>query len=254
MCPSKDPVVAGRERFFKEHGATGRPSSRMTPRDWLRFFVNKNQNPDLSAEGKERLKRALRTLASDGVDLDSICPALGSLKRYPKHNPSTTLSKFSTADQRRIKALPKNLRAIAALLGKDGFPDVLLLGALRVPSLCETINHLGANEEGMIPMRDGRRRGTLFVKLPEILEDVAQAIEMAIQRRPQVVTFAFRVTSVFDKIAGQSRSKREHYQEILDILDPERKSPMTYDALKRQVLRERVRWKKRSPQRRPYQP
>jgi hypothetical protein len=189
----------------------------------------------------------MTTLEKDGIDLNYLCTCLSGLKNFPNQKPSTILGDFSSADQRRIKALPKNLRAIAALLSKDGFSSLLTWGALRVPGLVETLNHLQIHEEGMIPMRNGRR-GDLLSKLPEVLEDVAEGIEKTIQRPPHIVTFAFRMTGILNRVEAQSRSKREHYREILDILDPEQRSPMTYDGLRNLVARERARWKSRSRQ------
>ena len=185
-------------------------------------------------------------LQADGVDVDSLCRRVIGLKNFPNQRPSTILSRFSSADQRRIKALPKNLRAIASVLKKKEFDRFLRWGTLRCPGLIDTLNQLSLKGDGLFPMRDGSSRGDLFLKLPEILEDVAQAIENTMERPPQTVTFAMRVTYIVGKVEAQSRSRREHYREILDILDPEGDSRLTYDGLKNLVARQRARQKNRS--------
>jgi hypothetical protein len=88
----------------------------------------------------------------------------------------------------------------------------------------------------------------LFLKLPEILEDVAQAIENTIKHPPTRITFAMRLTWIVRQVQAESRSKREHYLEILDLLDPEGRSPRTYDAIKNLVARQRARQKSRTHQ------
>jgi len=225
---------------------------------WLRFFLA--QDPPLSVAGKRRLKGAIATLESDGVGIDALCRLVKGRKNFPDEPQSTILSNYPTADQRRIKALPKNLRAIASILKKEGFDRFLRWGAQRCPGLIETLNYLSCKDEGMFPMRGASnrgdqslelaklRRGDLFLKLPEILEDVAQAIENTLQRLPQPVTFAMRITYIVGKIEAESLSKRAHYREILDILDPERRSPLNYDSLKNLVARQRARQKTRSRQ------
>lgn len=217
-----------------------------TSKAWLQFFLAKN--PSLSAAGKTRLERAITTLQLDGVDIDSLCRRVIGLKKFPNEKPSTILSRFSSVDQRRIKALPKNLRAIASVLKKDHFDSLVRWGTQRCPSLIDTLNHLSLNDDGLFPMRSGSSRGDLFLKLPEILEDVAQAIQNTMQRPPQIATFAMRITYIVGQVEAESRSRREHYQEILDILDPEGHSPLTYDGLKNLVARQRARQRNRSHQ------
>ncbi len=217
-----------------------------TSKGWLHFLLAKK--PSLSAAGKKRLQRAIATLQLDGVDIGSLCRRVIRLKNLPNEKSSMILSRFSTADQRRIKALPKNLRAIAAMLKKKDFDFFLRWGAQRCPGLIDTLNHLSLNYDGLFPMRDGSSSGDLFVKLPEILEDVAQAIENTMQHPPKRMTFARRLTWVLGQVEVESLSKREHYREILDILDPDAHSPRTYDGLKNLVARQRARQKNRSRQ------
>jgi hypothetical protein len=56
------------------------------------------------------------------------------------------------------------------------------------------------------------------------------------------------ITWIVGKVEAESRSRRKHYQEILDvldILDPAGISPHSYDGLKMLVARERARQRKR---------
>jgi hypothetical protein len=212
-------------------------------KDWLLFLLA--MNPDLSRGGKARLKKAIATLQSDGVDIDSLCRGLIHLKNVPHEKPSTIVSSYSIADQRRIKALPKNIRAIAAMLKRKDFDFFLRWGAQRCPGLIDTLNYLSLNNDGLFLMRDGESHGDLFLKLPEILEDVAQSIENTMQHPPERMTFAMRMTWIVGRVEAESRSKRKHYQEILHILDPDGLSLYTYDGLKMLVARQRARQKKR---------
>jgi hypothetical protein len=207
-------------------------AKKSTTKDWPQFFLAKN--PSLSAAGKMGLERALSRLQSDGVDIDSLCRGVAGLKNLPNEKRSTILSRYSAADQRRIKALPKTLRAIALMLKKKGFDFFVRWGAQRCPGLI--------NSDELFPLRDGDR-GNFLLKLPEILEDVAQAIEKTLQHPPKSVTFAMRLTRIVDKVEAESRSSREHYQEVLDILDPEGHSQYTYDGLKNLVARQKRRYR-----------
>jgi len=219
-------------------------AKKSTVEDCLRFFLAKQLH--LSSEGKARVEKAIATLHSDGVDICSLCRRVISLKKLPNEKPSTILSRFSTADQRRIKALPNNLRAIAEIMKKKDFDFFLRWGAQRCPGMIDTLNHISLNDDVLFPMRDGSTSGDLFLKLPEILEDLAQVIENTMKYPPKRVTFAMRLTWIAGQVAGESRSKREHYQEILDLLDPEGHSPQTYDVIKNLVARQRARQKNRS--------
>jgi hypothetical protein len=221
-------------------------AKKSTVGDCLRSFLAKK--PSLSSEGKSRLKRAITSLHSDGVDIGPLCRRVNGLKDFPNEKSSMILSRFSSADQRRIKALPKNLRAIALMLKKKDFDFFLRWGAQRCSGMIDTLNHLSLNDEGMFPMRDGSSRGDLFLKLPEILEDVAQAIENTIKHPPKRATFAMRLTWIVGQVEVESRSKREHYEELLDLLDPEGRSSRTYDGIKNLVARQRARQKNRSRQ------
>jgi hypothetical protein len=215
-----------------------------TSKYWLPRFLAGDSS--LSADGKRRLEGAIRTLESDGVDIALLYRLFLRRKTLRNGKPSTILSEYSSADQRRIKALPRNLRATAAVLKKPRFDFFLRWGAQRCPGLIETLNHLSHSNVDLFPMRNGCSRGDFFLKLPEILEDLAQAIENTLKRPPQPRTLAMYITSLVGKVAAESRSKRAHYQEILDILDPEGNSPVTYDGLKNLVARERTRQKTRS--------
>jgi hypothetical protein len=217
-----------------------------TIRDCLRFFLARK--PSLSSDGKMRVERAIVKLHSDGVDVGSLCRRAIGLEDLPDEKRSTILSRFSSADQRRIKALPKNLRAIALMLRKEDFDFFLRWGAQRSPGMIVTPSRLSLDDDGLFPMRDGSSRGDLFLKLHEILEDVAQAIENTIKHPPKRITFAMRLTWIVGQVQAESRSKREHYREILDLLDPEGRSPRTYDAIKNLVARQRARQKSRTLQ------
>lgn len=221
-------------------------AKKSTVQECLRFFLARK--PSLSSDSKMRLERSIAKLHSDGVDVDSLCRRVIGLEDLPDEERSSILSRFSSADQRRIKALPKNLHAIAVMLKKEDFDFFLRWGAQRCHGMIETLKYLSPNHGGLFPIRDGSRRGDLFLKLPEILEDVAQAIENTIKHPPKRVTFAMRLTWIVGQVQVESRSKREHYQEILDLLDPEERSPRTYDGIKNLVARQRARQKSRSHQ------
>lgn len=113
--------------------------------------------------------------------------------------------------------------------------------------MIDTLNYLSLNDDGLFPLGDSSR-ADLFLKLPEILEDLAQAIEITMKHPPKRLTFAMRLTWIVGLVEGESRSKRGHYQEILDLLDPEGHSPRTYDGIKNLVARQRARHKKRTHQ------
>jgi hypothetical protein len=221
-------------------------AQKSTVQECLLFFLARK--PTLSSDSKMRLERSIAKLHSDGVDVGSLCRRVIGLEDLPDEERSSILSRFSSADQRRIKALPKNLRAIAVMLKKEDFDFFLRWGAQRCPGMIETLKYLSLNLSGLFPIRDGSRRGDLFLKLPEILEDIAQAIENTIKHPPKRVTFAMRLTRIVGQVEVESRSRREHYREILDLLDPEGRSPRTYDGIKNLVARQRARPKSRSYQ------
>jgi hypothetical protein len=81
-----------------------------TVKDCLRFFLTKN--PTLSSYGKTRVKRAIATLYSEGVDIGSLCRRVISLRNLPNEKPSTILSRFS----RPIKGESKRCRKTFAQL------------------------------------------------------------------------------------------------------------------------------------------
>ena len=213
-----------------------------TVEDYLRVLLTKK--PTLSSDGKTRVKIAIATLHSEGVNIGSLCRRVIRLENLPNEKPSTILSRYSSADQRRIKALPKNIRAIAAMLKKEDFDFFLRWGAQRCPGLIDTLNRLWLNDCAMLAMTDGSSRDDLYLKLPEILEDVAQAIENTLRHPPNHVTFAMQLAWIVGQVEAESRSRREHYQEILDILDPDSYYQYTYDGLKMLVARQRSRQKK----------
>lgn len=221
-------------------------AKKSTVEDCLGLFLA--MKPSLSSDDKRRLERAIATLYSDGVDIGSLCRRVFSLKNFSNEKPSTILSRYSTADQRRIKALPKNIRAIAAMMKKEDFDFFLRWGAERRPSLIHKLNHLSLIDSARFPVGDATSHVDLFLKLPEILEHLAQAIEYTIKHPPKRATFAMWITCIVGQVEAESRSRREHYQEILDILDPEGISPYTYDGLKMLVARQRARQKNRTHQ------
>jgi hypothetical protein len=106
-------------------------------------------------------------------------------------------------------------------LKKKDFDFSLRWGAQRCPGLIDKLNHLWLNDGGMLAMRDGSSGDDLFLKLPEILEDVARATENTIKHPPKRVTFAMWLAWIVGQVEAESRSRSEHYKEILDILDPD---------------------------------
>jgi hypothetical protein len=181
-----------------------------------------NQRKNTTQRSRPRIAReALAKLKGDGVNVDSLCRQLDNLSKFPAGNPGTLFTKFSPTDRKRIKALPRNFRADAALMKNPAFLPFAMLGA------------------SMLPGQDGRVN--LLIDLPKILEDIAQAVEHSLEQSPDVMSFATKITWIVEKVKQESRSGREHYQEILDILNPQNSHKMTYEALKNMVARERKR-------------
>ncbi len=134
---------------------------------------------------------------------------------------------------------------------KDAFPPFVMVGASVLPernqrrlikSVTLTVTDRSGHAE-RVAIRDKRTppRVNLLTDLPTILEDAAQAIEDSIKQSPKVMTFAAKLTWIVEKVKQESRSKTEHYQEILELLDPDIK--MTPEALTMMVSRERKRQK-----------
>jgi hypothetical protein len=96
-------------------------------------------------------------------------------------------SLLSTADQRRIRVAPSHLRWMAKFLKNDHCTTLLMWGMRDIPGLRDLADRLSSIDQGMIPVRDGRRRGLLHLKLPEVLEDIADAIESGIKHPPGIL-------------------------------------------------------------------
>jgi hypothetical protein len=194
----------------------------------------------LSLAARSRLEEALEELRRDGVDIASLCTEILRLKLYPRVSPKAISNEYDRDDKKRISALPRKLREIAKSIGEHRFAELVSLAVMDVPSLAELRRYLSVRSCGLLPMRSGGR-GTFLEKLPEILEDVARATEIALRRPPQLVTFDSQVAYVCECVKRQSKSKLVHYKEILCLIDPELRSPLTIEAIRSKAARERTR-------------